>query len=130
MLDEAAMATAAHGLEGEHDFAAFCRPREGATTVRTLRRLAVMRDTDGVVIVTAEADAFCHNQVRAMVGALLSVGEGRRPANWPRDVLDARVRDSAVTVAPPQGLTLMRVDYPPDNQLAERALTTRNRRTV
>jgi len=92
-----------------------------------LRRLAVSRQ-DGVVVITAEADAFCHNQVRAMVGALLAVGEGRRPADWPRQVLDAGVRDSAVTVAPPHGLTLVRVDYPPDQQLAQRAGVTRARR--
>ena len=127
-LDVTEMAIAGRGLEGEHDFAAYCRQREGATTIRTLRRLGVTRDDDGVVIITAEADAFCHNQVRAMVGALLAVGEGKRDAAWPRQVLDERVRDSAVTVAPPQGLTLMRVDYPPDEQLAERALTTRARR--
>jgi tRNA pseudouridine38-40 synthase len=127
-LDATAMDSAARGLEGEHDFAAFCRPREGATTIRTLRRLAVARHEDSVVVVTAEADAFCHNQVRAMVGALLSVGEGRRPVDWPRRVLDAGVRDSAVTVAPAHGLTLMQVDYPPDADLATRALTARARR--
>lgn len=127
-LDETAMQLAARGLEGEHDFAAFCRPREGATTIRTLHRLAVGREDEGVVVVTAAADAFCHNQVRAMVGALLAVGEGRRGVNWPRQVLEAGVRDSAVTVAPPRGLTLVHVDYPPDEWLAERAATTRARR--
>ena len=128
-LDESAMAAAGHGLEGEHDFAAYCRPREGATTIRKLRRLAVSRQ-DGVVVITAEADAFCHNQVRAMVGALLAVGEGRRPPDWPRQVLEAGVRDSAVTVAPPHGLTLVRVDYPPDERLAQRAGVTRARRAA
>jgi tRNA pseudouridine38-40 synthase len=80
------------------------------------------------VVVTAEADAFCHNQVRAMVGALFAVGEGRRTPDWPRQVLDARVRDSAVNVAPAHGLTLVGVDYPADAELAERARTTRARR--
>jgi len=126
-LDAATMDRAAQGLVGEHDFAAYCRPREGATTIRTLRRLSVDRD-DEVVVIGAEADAFCHNQVRAMVGALLAVGEGRRPPDWPRQVLDAGVRDSAVTVAPPHGLTLVRVDYPADAQLAERASIARARR--
>ena len=126
-LDVDAMVTAAAALEGEHDFAAYCRPREGATTVRHLRSLRVSRDGD-VVVVEAVADAFCHNQVRAMVGALVAVGEGRRPPAWPREVLDSGVRDSAVTVAPPYGLTLVAVDYPPDSQLAERVAVARARR--
>jgi tRNA pseudouridine38-40 synthase len=126
-LDAGAMQTAADGLVGEHDFAAYCRQRPGATTVRTLRALQVER-TGPLVSVMPWADAFCHNQVRAMVGALLAVGEGRRPPEWPREVLLAGVRDSAVTVAPPHGLTLVRVDYPPDEQLADRARKARARR--
>jgi tRNA pseudouridine38-40 synthase len=126
-LDTGAMQTAADGLVGEHDFAAYCRQRPGATTVRTLRALQVER-TGPLVSVMPWADAFCHNQVRAMVGALLAVGEGRRPPNWPREVLLAGVRDSAVTVAPPHALTLVRVDYPPDEQLADRARNARARR--
>jgi tRNA pseudouridine38-40 synthase len=125
-LDPEQMRSAAQRLVGEHDFAAYCRPRAGATTVRTLRRLDVRRDD--VVVVDAEADAFCHNQVRAMVGALLAVGDGRRPAYWPGQVLLAGVRDSGVTVVPPHGLTLVRVDYPPDDGVAQRAAQTRARR--
>jgi tRNA pseudouridine38-40 synthase len=127
-LDVEAMSAAAVGLAGEHDFAAYCRPREGATTVRELRSLTVRRAD--VVLVEAAADAFCHNQVRAMVGALLTVGDGRREPGWPRQVLDTRVRSSEVTVAPPHGLTLVGVDYPPDDQLAERVSTTRTRRVL
>jgi tRNA pseudouridine38-40 synthase len=127
-LDVGAMGQAARGLLGEHDFAAYCRPREGATTVRTLRELSVCRAPDGVVEIEAYADAFCHNQVRAMVGALLAVGEGRRPVGWPADVLAAKVRDPAVTVAPPHGLTLIAVDYPPDDELAHQVARTRTRR--
>jgi len=126
-LDADAMNAAGAGLVGEHDFAAFCRPREGATTVRTLRRLDVVR-AGALVEVAAVADAFCHNQVRAMVGALLAVGDGRRQVEWPRQVLLAGVRDSAVTVAPPHGLTLVEVDYPQADQLAERARVSRARR--
>ena len=126
-LDPALMTRAAEALLGEHDFAAYCRPREGATTIRTLRLLDADR-REGVIVVTAEADAFCHNQVRAMVGALLAVGDGRRPVEWPGQVLHAGVRDSAVTVAPPHGLTLVRVDYPPDDQLAAQAQQSRRRR--
>lgn len=127
-LDPEDMTAAAAALIGEHDFAAYCRPREGATTIRTLRRLDAIR-TDDTVEVTAEADAFCHNQVRAMVGALLAVGDGRRPVDWPGTVLAAGVRDSAVAVAPAHGLTLVGVDYPPDAELAARAVAARARRT-
>jgi tRNA pseudouridine38-40 synthase len=125
-LDAAAMNSAAAMLVGEHDFAAYCKPRAGASTVRRLQRLAVSRGA--VIVVEASADAFCHNQVRSMVGALLAVGDGRRPTAWPRAVLDARQRDSAVTVAPAHGLTLVAVDYPADDRLAERVATTRRRR--
>ena len=122
------MDRAASALVGEHDFAAYCRPRPGATTIRHLKELQVARDEAGTVVIEAYADAFCHHQVRWMVGALLAVGDGRRDVEWPRSVLDARTRDSAVTVAPPQGLTLVAVDYPPDDELAARVAVSRNRR--
>jgi tRNA pseudouridine38-40 synthase len=127
-LDETAMHEAAQALIGEHDFAAYCRAREGATTTRTLRALAVTREPDGVVVVSAHADAFCHNQVRSMVGALLAVGDGRQQIDWPGKVLRTGVRDSAVNVAPPHGLTLVQVDYAPAADLAEQVRRTRNRR--
>lgn len=127
-LDPEAMHAAGQSLVGEHDFAAYCRPREGATTIRTVRELGVRREPDDIVVVEVAADAFCHNQVRAMVGALLAVGEGRRPVEWPREVLRAGVRDSAVIVAPPHGLTLVEVRYPPEDQLAARIAVTRARR--
>lgn len=129
-LDLDAMNAAAAGLLGEHDFAAYCRPREGATTIRELRTLHWARGLDGIVVGTVEADAFCHNQVRAMVGALLSVGDGRRPIDWPATVLAAGVRDSGVTVAPPHGLTLEAVGYPPDDELRARAHAARRKRTL
>jgi tRNA pseudouridine38-40 synthase len=145
-LDLAAMNEAAASLAGEHDFAAFCRRREGATTVRTLRVLDwhrsgaddgpddgpgdAPRDGQGVAVATVVADAFCHNMVRALVGALLAVGEGRRPPGWPAEVLAAAVRDPAVRVVPPHGLCLEEVGYPKPEQLATRAAQTRNRRTA
>jgi tRNA pseudouridine38-40 synthase len=128
-LDVEQMQRAADGLTGEHDFAAYCRPRPGGTTVRTLRTLRVGRDGD-LVTVEAAADAFCHHQVRSMVGALLAVGEGRRPVHWPRQVLLAGVREGGVSVAPAHGLTLVAVDYPPDERLAERAVIARARRSL
>jgi tRNA pseudouridine38-40 synthase len=125
-LDLAVMNEAARSLLGEHDFAAFCRRRAGATTVRTLRALDWRRDGDGLAVATAVADAFCHNMVRALVGALLAVGEGRRPPGWPAGVLAAAVRDPAVRVVPPHGLCLEEVSYPPAAELAARAAETRN----
>ena len=124
------MNTAAAVLAGEHDFAAFCRRREGATTVRRLLRLDWARDDDGVAVATVVADAFCHNMVRALVGALLAVGEGRQPPGWPRDVLAAAVRDHAVHVAPAHGLCLAEVRYPPPEEFAARARATRRVRPV
>ena len=124
-LDLAAMNTASTALLGEHDFAAFCRRREGATTVRALRRLDWQRDVGGVAVATVVADAFCHNMVRALVGALLGVGEGSRPPSWPSAVLAAAVRDPAVRVVPPHGLCLEEVRYPEPGQLAARAVLTR-----
>jgi tRNA pseudouridine38-40 synthase len=129
-LDLAAMNAAAGTLTGEHDFAAFCRRREGATTVRALRRLDWRRDNDGVAVACVVADAFCHNMVRALVGALLAVGEGSRPPSWPSAVLAAAVRDPAVRVVPPHGLCLEEVRYPAPGQLAARAALTRQVRVT
>jgi tRNA pseudouridine38-40 synthase len=126
-LDADLMALAAGLLLGEHDFAAFCRRREGATTVRTLLALDVVRSGD-LVTVAASADAFCHSMVRSLVGALLAVGEGRRPPEWPAELFARSERASEVPVAPAAGLTLLRVDYPPDAELAARARVTRARR--
>jgi tRNA pseudouridine38-40 synthase len=129
-LDLAAMNAAAGGLLGEHDFAAYCRARAGVTTIRTLHELRWERTPDGLAVAAVRADAFCHNQVRAMVGALFAVGEGRRPPAWPAEVLAAGVRDSGITVAPSHGLTLEEVGYPPDAELATRAAASRRRRSL
>jgi tRNA pseudouridine38-40 synthase len=126
-LDAEAMAAAAALLPGEHDFAAFCRRREGATTIRTLLVLDVVRDGD-LIEIAASADAFCHSMVRSLVGALVAVGEGRRPPEWPAGMLARTERASEVPVAPAGGLTLIGVDYPADAQLAARILITRARR--
>jgi tRNA pseudouridine38-40 synthase len=127
-LDVSALNEAAAALLGMHDFAAFCRRREGATTIRELQRLVWTRSGD---VLTAEvsADAFCHSMVRSLVGALLAVGEGRKPATWPASLLPSTERTSTVTVAPAHGLTLAAVDYPPDEELAARAEQTRAVRT-
>lgn len=122
------MNEAARLLQGEHDFAAFCRKRDGATTIRSLIRLDWAREGTEVAVATVIADAFCHNMVRALVGALLAVGDGRKPAGWPADVLSARLRDPAVHVAPAHGLCLEEVRYPLDTEFAQRAAQTRRTR--
>ncbi|MER6086109.1 tRNA pseudouridine(38-40) synthase TruA, partial [Streptomyces sp. NPDC001833] len=119
-LDVDVMDAAAKSLVGEHDFAAYAKKREGATTIREILGFGVSRRGDGVVEIEVRADAFCHNQVRSMVGALLFVGDGHRGVEWPRKVLDAGVRDSAVHVVRPHGLTLEEVAYPAADQLLER----------
>ncbi|WP_433501484.1 tRNA pseudouridine(38-40) synthase TruA [Sphaerimonospora sp. CA-214678] len=129
-LDVGLMNAAATRLQGEHDFAAFCKRREGATTIRELRRLDLAREADGTVLVTVVADAFCHSMVRALVGSLLAVGEGRRPVEWPGEVLGRAVRDPGVHVAPAHGLTLEEVRYPAADELARRAIETRRVRTL
>lgn len=128
-LDAAAMDEAATLLLGEHDFAAFCKKRQGATTIRTLRELTWLREGDRVTA-RVVADAFCHNMVRAVVGALVAVGEGRRPSHWPSEILARGVRDPRVKVAPPRGLTLEEVGYPADSELADRVSTARAIRTL
>lgn len=127
-LDEGLMNAAARGLLGEHDFAAFCRRREGASTVRTLLELSWARRPGGLLEATVRADAFCHSMVRALVGSLLAVGEGRRPVEWPETVLVGRVRDSRVVVAPAHGLTLEEVGYPPVAELGSRVVQARSLR--
>ena len=123
---------AAQRLVGLHDFAAFCRPRDGATTIRTVQWIGVARaaDADGAVEVGLRADAFCHSMVRSVVGALLAVGTGRRSDAWLGDVLASPVRHSQVSVLPPHGLCLEEVGYPDDDDLATRAAQARAVRTL
>lgn len=129
-LDVAAMDAAARNLVGLHDFAAFCKKREGATTVRTLLDYSWERGADGVLEATVVADAFCHSMVRSLVGAVVPVGEGRREVDWPAQVLAAGRRDPAVAVMPPHGLSLVEVVYPPDDRMAERATQARATREL
>ena len=128
-LDLDRMNEASAALLGEQDFAAFCKRREGATTVRALLDLHWER-VEGLAVARVRADAFCHNMVRSLVGCLVAVGEGRREPSWAADVLRARVRDGSVKVAAARGLTLEEVAYPADDELAARARETRTVRTT
>ncbi|MBQ0991455.1 tRNA pseudouridine(38-40) synthase TruA [Micromonospora sp. H61] len=128
-LDLAALNAAATGLVGEHDFAAYCRRKEHATTLREVTRLDWRRDPDGILVATVQADAFCQAMVRSLVGAMLVAGDGRRPVEWPGTLLTRRERSSEVTVAPARGLTLVAVGYPADPaEYAHRATLTRRLR--
>jgi tRNA pseudouridine38-40 synthase len=125
-----AMNEAARACLGEHDFAAFCRRREGASTIRELLRLEWERPEPSLALATVVADAFCHNMVRALVGALLRVGDGAKPAWWPAHVLAAAQRDPGVPVVAPHGLCLEEIGYPPTGGLADRARATRRVRST
>lgn len=128
-VDVPAMREASRTLLGLHDFAAFCRRREGATTVRELQRYDWVREGDRLDAYVS-ADAFCWSMVRSLVGAVLAVGEGRRTPEWVAGLLTERSRSSSVTVAPAHGLSLVAVDYPPEADLAARNAQTREMRSV
>ncbi|WP_082900031.1 tRNA pseudouridine(38-40) synthase TruA [Rhodococcus phenolicus] len=123
-VDLDAMQRASASLLGLHDFAAFCKRREGATTVRELQRYDWTRDGD-ILTAHVSADAFCWSMVRSLVGAALAVGEGRRTVEWMTGLLDERERAASVAVAPAHGLSLVGVDYPADEDLAARNAATR-----
>ncbi len=125
-LDVTLMDEAAARLTGLRDFAAFCKPREGATTVRTLLEYGWKRDRCGVVVGTVVADAFCHSMVRALVGGIVPVGLRRRHPGWPLEVLEAGRRDPGVQVMPAHGLCLEEIVYP-DGEEALRARTVEAR---
>jgi tRNA pseudouridine38-40 synthase len=128
VLDEARMQAAAARLTGLHDFAAYCRPRPGATTIRTLQAFGWARDGEGVLVADVQADAFCHSMVRALVGACMAVGTGRLDVGRPEELLRVAARGSGFATAPAHGLTLVEVGYPPDEGLASQAERARARR--
>lgn len=129
-LDVDLLNTAAATLTGLHDFAPFCKPRAGATTIRELRELRAERRPDGVVEIHLLADAFCHSMVRSLVGALSTVAAGRRDLAWIKRVAAAPTRHNEVPVMPAHGLTLEEVGYPADDGLAIRARAARAVRTL
>ena len=115
-------------LLGENDFAAFCKFRESATTVRNLETFSWSRNSEGVLVAEVVADAFCYSMVRNLVGAVVCVADGRFEPSWVKDVLNNRVRISDSLVFPARGLTLTRVDYPNDDELVARIERTLRRR--
>ncbi|MGO2660103.1 tRNA pseudouridine(38-40) synthase TruA [Mycetocola reblochoni] len=129
-LDDAALDGAARATVGLHDFLTFCKPREGATTIRTLQDFRWERDGDGVLVAELRADAFCHSMVRSLVGGVVAVGEGGRTLDELRDALAVPARRQFASAMPARGLDLVEVGYPDDDELRARAELTRARRTL
>ena len=123
-LDVEAMRQASQRLLGLHDFAAFCRKREGATTIRTLLRFDWVKTEDELIRADIKADAFCYSMVRGLVGAVLEIGEGKRPVEWITEYLDGRARQPEIYAAPALGLTFESVEYPPADEFASRVQET------
>ena len=129
-LDVEAMDAASRKLLGLKDFAAFCKRREGATTIRTLVDFSWERLPDGVLAATVRADAFCRSMVRSLVGSVVPVGEGRQDSDWPATLQARGQRASEILVMPPHGLSLEEVTYPADADLAAQAAGARTVRTL
>ena len=127
-LNQAAMNRLGKALLGLHDWASFCRAREGATTIRTLEKFSWVRDSEGVLCGTVVADAFCHSMVRSLVGAAIAVGKGDLDVSEIVALRDQTARTSAWKTMPAHGLTLVEVVYPKDRELARRAELTRAQR--
>ncbi|MEV7605341.1 tRNA pseudouridine synthase A [Paenarthrobacter sp. NPDC089322] len=127
-LDVSLMNQGAALLLGLQDFRSYCKPRDGATTIRELQKFAFERGADGIIVATVQADAFCHNMVRSLVGSALRVGEGLEPPVWLHERLLARARDPKSLLAAPHPLVLEEVAYPSDSELLARAELTRAKR--
>ncbi|MGP7814250.1 tRNA pseudouridine(38-40) synthase TruA [Glutamicibacter soli] len=127
-LDVEAMNREAQTVLGRHDFLTYCKPRPEATTIRTLQEFSFTRTEDGVILAHLKADAFCHNMVRALIGAAMMVGDGREQPGFLASRLEEMVRDSKTKLAHPRALVLEEVYYPNADQLAARALQTRAKR--
>ena len=132
-LDLEAMNRSLQPLLGEHEFLSYCKPREGASTIRSLLSAAWSRPESGVdaglAVFEVSADAFCHHMVRSLVGATLTVGQGRNSEEWPAALLARRSRELAAPLAPAHGLTLEAITYPEPRRWAEQAQAARVLRT-
>jgi tRNA pseudouridine38-40 synthase len=126
-LDPEIMNTASELVLGHHDFAAFCKFKEGGTTIRTLEKFEWERQGD-LLVSTIIADAFCYSMVRNLVGAVVCVADGRKDPTWMEELLTNKERVSDSLVFPARGLTLSSVEYPTDDQLIERAKVTIGKR--
>jgi len=127
-LDVDLMNQASELVLGHHDFAAFCKFKEGGTTIRTLETYRWRRDETGLLVADVIADAFCYSMVRNLVGAVVCVADGRKEPSWMAELLANKERVSDSLVFPARGLSLTRVDYPTNDQLIERAKVTIGKR--
>jgi tRNA pseudouridine38-40 synthase len=127
-LDTGLLNEGASRLLGLQDFRSYCKPREDATTIRELQRFEFTRGADGVIVAAVQADAFCHNMVRSLIGAALHVGSGLEQPGWLYERLIARQRDARSVLAAPHPLVLEEVAYPSASGLLARAELTRARR--
>lgn len=124
-LNLVAMNEACKPLLGEHDFLAYCKPRRGASTVRTLYEFGFERAQSGLICARVRADAFCHSQVRTLVGTMIEVGRGARAVSWPAARLESKTRNGEVIVAPAHGLTLEEIGYPQPEDYGKQAQLAR-----
>jgi tRNA pseudouridine38-40 synthase len=127
-LDVDLMNKASALVLGHHDFAAFCKFKEGGTTIRTLEKYQWHRDETGLLVAEVIADAFCYSMVRNLVGAVVCVADGRKDPSWMAELLANKERVSDSLVFPARGLSLTQVDYPSDQELLDRAKVTIGKR--
>jgi tRNA pseudouridine38-40 synthase len=127
-LDVDLMNKASALVLGHHDFAAFCKFKEGGTTIRTLEKYQWHRDSAGLLIAEVVADAFCYSMVRNLVGAVVCVADGRKDPSWMAELLANKERVSDSLVFPARGLSLTRVEYPSNDELLDRARVTIGKR--
>jgi tRNA pseudouridine38-40 synthase len=107
------MQEASRSLLGQHDFSAFrAAGCQASTAVREVKNLDIIRSGDWLIL-TVTANAFLQHMVRNIAGTLVAIGNGERPVHWMEEVLQSRDRGAAGIAAPPHGLTLLGVDYPP-----------------
>ena len=127
-LDAELMNKASTLVLGHHDFAAFCKFKEGGTTLRTLEKYQWHRDETGLLVAEVVADAFCYSMVRNLVGAVVCVADGRKEPSWMAELLANKERVSDSLVFPARGLSLTRVDYPSEQEMVDRAKLTIGKR--
>jgi tRNA pseudouridine38-40 synthase len=127
-LDIELMNEAATSILGLHDWTTYCKPRDGATRVRELQVFQWRREADGTLVAEIQADAFCHNMVRNLVGMCIAVGRGRLQVADAVSLREERTRTAAFIVVPPHGLTLLEVGFPPNDEVGARAELSRARR--
>lgn len=129
-LDVEAMNDASKLLLGLHDFSAFCRKTDYGSSIRNLQKFSWTRTDDGLIRVDITSDAFCYSMVRALVGAVISIGEGKRTKEWLAQYLAGAVKDPGVFMAPGHPLTLTHVEYPDESEYAARIEKTLKNRQV